>query len=66
MNKQTESHLEIMELKQLVHELFNQVCTTANKMNPYMHDHMCISIYEHTQQKLIDWGMIKASDCARE
>lgn len=62
---------EIQELREMIFDLFSQgtyqrKLDKDGKTESYDYDHMCISSYENAQEKLIEWGMIKESECSRK
>lgn len=62
---------ENQELKEMIHDLFTQSCfipcegTDRSVFPNLKYDHMCLSTYERTQDKLIEWGLIKPEECSR-
>jgi len=54
------------ELREMILDLFVQGASVS-QVGPGdpKYDHMCISSYEDAQDKLIEWGLLAAKDCAR-
>jgi hypothetical protein len=66
---------QLREAKQLVLDLFLQSCSVdtydsngdrlPKKEFALLYDHMCISVYEEAQCRLIEWGLIEKERCLR-
>jgi hypothetical protein len=56
---------EILYLREMVLEAFSQACGIYSGAGKHQYDHMCISTWEHAQQKLIGWGLVSEEECRR-
>jgi hypothetical protein len=53
----------MIELVEMIYDLFNQSCQTGFISNRPVFHHMCISAYEDAQDFLIQHGIIDGSQC---
>jgi len=53
-------------LRELVRDCYQQACSIPVDADDARYDHSCISVWEECQGLLIEWGMLKPEECARE
>jgi hypothetical protein len=53
-------------LRELVRDCYWQACCVPFDSDDPRYDHQCISVWEECQRRLLEWGMLKAEECARE